>query len=346
MAITQGVGPHNGWVEVNGQRFQVISGNVHETSTNTGCTMRARLPLNAPGYLEAFAGLRGSDTDVTVIVLAHGSEANLFKGKLIKIEFSLVQGFIDLQGDNGHQELHDHKTTDSWTNATGTKVVSDLVGRLGIPFIGGAQSKAMIGKKIGQDFVALTDNVSYMMKIHKCAEFDGVRAFFDRNGSFRYQKAGQGGSNSVMWNRPTSQKPMVSDTLDLRIIYNLPAGDTLNGEQTSYQTDKKQNSSAKATVQGGPKQRQYYGDTPPNQQQEQNYQRVTSALDSMAQHEFQLNCTVVGDPDIDATKQITLSGTQFFDMSYPIDSVDHNFGVNGYTTTVNGKTAGQGRSAQ
>src|SRR5215469_3785648 len=343
MAIVQGVDPHNGWVDVGGQRFQVIHGQVVESSINESGTLRATVPLNAPGYLEALAPIVGTTKKVKAIVLAHGSEWTLMTADITKIEFCLVAGTIEIHGDNGMQVLNEHKTTDTWTNKKGHEIVQDLVGRLGIPFSGVA-SKVMAGKKVGQDYVRLTDGISYMMAIHKHAEFDGVRAYMDRNGTFQYRPPGTGGDYAVNWQRPTPQRPMLSDCLDLRITHNLLASADQDGTLTSYLPAEKKNVTVKSSVPGSGDSKKYYHDQP-NLQQEQAYQRLNSLLWQQAMHEFSLSCTVVGDPSVDASQQVTLSGSQFFDQGYPIDTVTHVFGINGYTTTINSKNAGKGRSA-
>jgi phage protein D len=64
-----------------------------------------------------------------------------------------------------------------------------------------------------------------------------------------------------------------------------------------------------------------------------------------AGHEITITATVVGDPDCKPGMALELQGTAF-SGKYPIESVSHQFGMSGYTTTITAKGPSKGRSAE
>ena len=58
-----------------------------------------------------------------------------------------------------------------------------------------------------------------------------------------------------------------------------------------------------------------------------------------------MSATVVGDPSVQAGMGLQLSGSNFFDQVFDIDTVTHDFGMGGHLTHITARSAGQGRSA-
>jgi hypothetical protein len=343
MAITSGVAPHNGWVEINGSRFQVVSGLCSFNSLNSINEINAKIPLTP--YFNQIVGLTGYNTvKCKAIVLTHGSEWTLNpQGFFVKsITFNLTNTWIQIYCHDPFTAMESQRTTDTWTNKKGHEIAQDLVGRLGLSF-SSTPSKVMAGRKIGKEFVKLTDNVTYLHAIHKLAEMDGKRVYADENGTVNYKEPGTGSTYSVMWRKPTPQQPMVSDCLNLSVIHNLDASGTQSAKIPSWKPDKKQTNTGTYTIPGTGETRQLYSD-PDNLEMDQAQQKALADAERDASHEWEISATVVGDPSVKVDGKVQLTGTgSALDQSYPIDSVVHNFGYNGYTTTINAKTKGQGR---
>jgi hypothetical protein len=340
VAIVAGVDPHNGWLEVQGTRYQCITGTVTQRAIIMSSEFDVKLPLEAPGYLEAFAGMAGK-VPIQVVVRAHGSETAIIKGNIDKIEFGLVPGIIKVYGRDDTTALHEKRTTDKWVNRKGSDIVTDLAQRAGLKASAQA-SKTYAGKKIVQDFVKLTDNISYFMAIHKLAEFDGMRVFMDKNGVLNYKASGSGGDYPVYWQRPQPGKPMVSDCLDLRIIHDMLASCEQNCTVNSWNNREKKVETSNYIVPGAQPPRITLQDIG-NLKNEQTTALAFNLAHSYANHEFEIRAVVVGDPSIDVSQNVVLSGTGFFDQPYAIDTITHEFGINGYTTTINSKNAKEGR---
>jgi hypothetical protein len=348
MAIVSGVKPHNGWVEIGGAgRFQVINGQVEYNAVGgTNNNMDVTLPLNAPGYLEAIAPLTGNmSVDITAIVLSQGGEQPLNNApfKIKKITFQLTATKILIHAEDDFSQLNQMRLNDSNTNMKGNEIVDKWVsGTAGLPFVSDP-SNVFAGRKIGQDHVKLTDNISIMTAGHKMAETDGMRFYMDQNGVVNYKKAGSGDTYSIYWRQPTPQNYMVSDALDIKVIHNLDASGTWEHTQKSYDPSRKKTETATHTIQGSGKTIQSYQDTP-QRDEDQTFNDAMVAAERGASHEWECQTTIVGDPSVTVDMNLQLSGpTDPLSQTFPIDSIVHNFGINGYTTTINGKTKDKSR---
>ena len=74
-------------------------------------------------------------------------------------------------------------------------------------------------------------------------------------------------------------------------------------------------------------------------------QHAKSRANELARHEFTVTATVVGDPTVQAGMSLSLSGTDFFDQSFEIDTVQHDFGMSGHLTHITARSAKTGRTA-
>jgi hypothetical protein len=74
-------------------------------------------------------------------------------------------------------------------------------------------------------------------------------------------------------------------------------------------------------------------------------QFAKSMATEKARHELTVSATVVGDPTVQAGMGLQLSGTHFFDQTYDIDTVHHDFGMPGHRTHITARSAKDGRSA-
>jgi hypothetical protein len=343
-AITKGVAPENGWVEINGQRFQVIHCSVTFTSTGADNKLNAKLPLTPKGYFETLVPLTGNEQKISAIVQGQSGTYTLMQNATIKeIVFELTHTTINIQALGGLYKLAEHKTTDTFTNQKGHQVVGTYVQRVGLPFSAMA-SKVMAGKKVGQDYVKLTNGDSYFTVAHMLGQLDGRRLYMDEQGTVNYKPAGTGDTYSVHWKKPDSSHPMVSDCLDIRVRHNLDASAPRQVTVSGWKHSEKKNNTATYTAPGTGTPIQDYQEIP-NVEPTQAQEYALNKAEQGASHEWELQVTVVGDPSIKVSGNIQLSGTgTVMDQTYPIDTVTHNFGINGYTTTVNskGKKGGNG----
>lgn len=347
MAITNRVGPHNAWL-IAGGSFQCIEGSAELYSTGAVGVIRTKHPLNAPGYMEAFAGMEGIDAEVMVETAFDTQK--IAKGKISKIEFDLIGGVIHVRAEDAMAELNKIKTNTSFKNQMGGQIIQQMCQQAGIPCKADSGT-VMAGKKTKDDYVKITSNQSIASVINRLSQFDNARYWVDKEGVLNYKipgdQGGGGGSYEIFWKQPTASSPMVSDCLALIVIHNTYAAEAQGANSNSWQPYEKK------LVQGQTGASMPSAGTPgvtagaltytfdnPNDDKQQAQQRADAAYKIAGSHEYEIHATFVGDPNIDPSMSITLSGGSPFDGTYPIDKVTHVFGMRGYTTSVNSKGKG------
>ncbi len=83
----------------------------------------------------------------------------------------------------------------------------------------------------------------------------------------------------------------------------------------------------------------------PNLLQDQVERHAKSQANEKARHELTVSATVVGDPTVNASMGLSLSGTDYFDQTFDIDTVRHDIGMSGYLTHITARSAKAGRVA-
>jgi len=342
MAITSGAGPHSAWVTVDGSTFPVEHGSVEQHKTRKTSTFSAVIPLNYPGAEQALAGI--GDNVTTVSVLTRGMQGTLFTGETDTTEFDYIGGVIRLSGRDKSAKLHEMKSSEKWQNKKGSEIVQDLAGRAGLSVTADASS-VMAGKMLEQDYVRLSDNVSFAYVIHKLAQLDGARWWVDQNGTLQY-RIGPGGSGSYNLNyqRPTPGFHAIADFMVLKIRRNVQAGKSVSVNVKSWHPKKKKVFEYTSNVegQGGPIEHKY---EIPHLLDDHVKQYAKSKADEHARHELTLHATVAGDPAINVAMELALNGTGTFDQSYEMDTVHHEFGMSGHRTSITARAGKGGRSA-
>jgi hypothetical protein len=343
MALTSGAGPHQAWLTVNGSQFPIEHGSATLSAARKSSTFSGILPLSYPGAAETFANLGSNQSSITV--QTRGVSAQLITGEIDDVDFDFIQRTINYTGRDTSAPLHDNKSSEKWQNKMPSDIVSDLIGRIGLTGNVTASS-LMAGKQVQQDFVHLSDNVSYAYTISKLAQFDGARWWVDGSGQFHYVPYGSPvGSYSIMVNQDV--EPISSDCIQLRVKRNIQAGKNIAVTVKSWSPRKKQmfgyTSNVESSTGGG-------GTNPynyhiPNQQQDHVTKHAQSQANEKARHEFTVTATVVGDPTVAAGMGLSLTGTDYFDQTFDIDAVQHDFGMPGHTTNITARSAKTGRSA-
>jgi len=339
MAITTGAGPHAAWLSVNGYAFPIESGSVSQQAKRRTSDFTASIPMGLDGAADLIAVENGSAATVTV--MARGKTETIFTGRVSKVTCDFIGRTISVIGHDHSSELHHRKTSEKWQNKLPSDIVNDLIGRVGLS--GNVTSSAlMAGKKLEQDFIKLSDNVSYAQVIHKLAELDGARWFVDGKGKFHYVPLGSGsGSYSISIDQ--SRQPISSDCLALRVSRNLEAAKDIEVSVKAWHPKKKQVASYTSTVAGAGGTHSYNYHIPTLEIDHVRQHAQSQAMER-ARHELTVRATVVGDPSVSAGMALQLSGTDF-DQSYDIDAVHHQFGMSGYTTSITARAAKAGRVA-
>ncbi|MET4483026.1 hypothetical protein ABIB66_007591 [Bradyrhizobium sp. F1.13.3] len=337
MAITTGVGPHAAWLSVNGTAFPIEHGSVSQHAKRKSADFSASLPLSFPGAAD-LAGI--ADNTATMTVMARGQTSTVFTGEIKRVGVDYIGRTINVYGQDNSSKLHHNKTSEKWQNKLPSDIVQDLIGRVGLS--GNVTSSAvMAGKKLEQDFIKLSDNVSFAQVIHKLAELDGARWFVDANGQFHYLPFGSStGAYSIQINQDT--RPISSDCLALRVSRNVEAGKKIEVSCKAWHPKKKQVFAYTATVEGsgGPHSYSYHI---PTLEMDHVKKYAQSQAKERARHELTVNATVVGDTAVAAGMALQLTGTEF-DQSFEIDAVHHEFGMSGYTTSITARSARAGRT--
>jgi phage protein D len=339
MAISSGVGPHAAWLNVNGATFPIEHGSVSQNATRKSSTFSGLIPLSYPGAAETLAGL--GDNQATITVMTRGAISTLVTGEVDDTDFDLIGRTISFTGRDNSAKLHDNKTSEKWQNLKPSDIVSQLIGRVGLSGNVTASS-LMAGKQVQQDYVRLSDNVSFAYVIHRLAQLDGARWWVDPMGVFNYAPLGSPqGIYSITINQNTS--PISADCVELRIKRNIQAGKSVAVTVKSWHPKKKQVFSFTSNVEGngGPINYNYHV---PNLLQDHVTKRAQSRAAEKSRHELKVEATVIGDPSVQAGMGLQLSGTNFFDQTFDIDSVHHDFGMPGHLTHIVARSAMQGRS--
>lgn len=223
MAITSGVGKHSAWLNAGG-RFLIERGQVQQSAQRKSSTFHCTIPISEKGAYDALAQI-GGDDEVTIEVMTRGATSTLITGTINDVDFDYIGRKITVTGRDKSAGLHENKSSEKWVNKSTTDVVRDLIGRIGM--VGKFDDmQNMAGKILEQDFVKLSDNVSYAYVIHKLAERDGARWWVDAQGVFHYAKFNSPtGTYSIYVDQ--SSMPVRSDCLHLRVTHNKQAGKTI-----------------------------------------------------------------------------------------------------------------------
>ena len=339
MAISSGVGPHAAWLNVNGATFPIEHGRVSQSAERESASFSGAIPMSYPGATETLANL--GDNSATITVMTRGETGVLVAGEVDEVDFDFIRRIIKFSGRDASAKLHDNKTSEKWLNKLPSDIVSDLIGRVGLS--GNVTSSSlMAGKKLTQDFVKLSDNVSFAYVIHKLAEFDGARWWVDPNGTFHYVPFGtNAGSYSLSINQ--DMQPISSDCIELHVRRNIQAGKTTKVKIKAWHPRKKQLFNAESNVEGngGPTIYNYHI---PALSQGHVDKYAKSLAAERSRHEIVVNATVVGDLSVQAGMSLQLNGTDYFDQQLDIDEVHHDFGMSGHRTHIAARSAKKGRA--
>jgi hypothetical protein len=339
MAITSGAGPHLAWLTVNGTTLPIENGSVSQNAKRKTSSFSAVIPMSYPGAAATLASL--GDNEATVKVSTRGAEATLITGEVDVTNFDFIGRSIQVSGRDKSAKLHDNKTSEKWLNKKPSEIVQDLIGRVGLS--GNITASAlMAGKKLEQDFVHLSDNVSFAYIIHKLSQFDGARWWIDAQGQFNYLPLGsQQGVYSIQINQ--NGEPIRSDCMVLRVSRNIQAGKTISTTVKSWHPKKKQVFGHQAQIagNGGPVNYNYHM---PSMLQDHVTKHARSQAAEKARHELTVQATVAGDPSAQAGMGLQLSGSTYFDQVFDIDTVHHEIGMGGHTTSITARSAKSGRN--
>lgn len=339
MAITSGAGPHFAWLNVAGATLPIIHGQVTQSAKRKTSSFHCVIAMDFPGAADTLASL--GDNTATVSVLTLGQTRTLITGEVDATNFDFIGRKIIVTGRDKSAKLHDNKTNEKWQNKLPSDIVKDLTGRVGLSGTI-TSSKLLAGKKLVQDFIKLSDNVSYAYVIHRMAEFDGARWFVDPNGNFYYLPFNSPiGTYSLNIDQDS---PIKSDCLSLMIKRNVQAGKAVVVDVKSWHPRDKQVHQYQSTVpgNGGPINYNYHI---PTLTQDHVTQHARAQAAEKARHEFTVSATVVGDPTVCAGMSCSVNGTRYFDQTFEIDTVTHDIGMSGHRTHITSRAPKKGRSA-
>ena len=245
MAISSGAGPHFAWVSVGGGTFLLNDGSASQNATRKSSTFRGELPLNSPGAAAVFGPLGANSA--SIVVSTRGVEATLIAGEIDSVEFHYRSGLISFSGRDQSAKLHATKSSEKWTNQSGSSIVQQLAGRVGLGFSGDA-STLMAGKQTQIEYAKLTEGISYAAVIHRLAELDGAR-WWVKNGVLHYQSVNNPqGTYTIYWNMG---RPELSDCLGLRISRDIQASKGAQVTVKSWHPKKKKVFTGQMSAGGG-----------------------------------------------------------------------------------------------
>lgn len=340
MAITSGAGPHFAFLNCNGS-WPIEHGSVEQQATRKSSTFSAAIPLSFPGAEATFATI--GDNTASIDVTTRGISGTLVTGEIDNVSIDYIGRTIRVSGRDKAAKLHENMSSEKWLNKKGSDIVSDLAGRIGLSVQVDA-SGLMAGKILQQDYVRLSDNVTFAQVIHKLAEFDGARWFVDPQGTLHYVSISNPSGIYTLNYVPPTNGPIIADFMQLTIKRNIPAGKTIKVTVKSWHPKDKKVYEKEATVEGngGPLTYNYHL---PNLKQDHVDQHAKTRANEAAQRELKLTASVVGDPNCNAGMGLQLTGTGFFDQQYIMDTVHHEIGMAGHRTNITAHAGKGGRSA-
>ena len=296
--------------------------------------------MDYPGALDALANI--GENSATITVQSAAGAGTLFTGEADTVEVDFIGTTIHVSGRDASAALHENKSSEKWVNKLGSDIVQDLAGRVGL-LVEADASSLMAGKLLEQDYVRLSDNVSFAYIIHKLAELDGARWWVDQNGTLQYRLLGNP-SGIYTVNYLNANGSINADCMVLRIRHNIQAGKTIAVTVSTWHPKKKQVFGYTSNVEGNRGQ-SVHNYIIPNLLQDHVTKYAKSRANELAKHEFTVHTTVVGDPSINVGMGLQVSGTGVYDQLYDMDTVHHEFGMSGYTTSITARSPKSGRSA-
>jgi prophage tail gpP-like protein len=335
MAISSGVGPHFAWAIVNGAQFPVESGTVHLTATKKPGIFSATIPMQYPGALAALAD--PGDNYTSIVVSTRGQTATLISGEIDDVEIEYVGGEyqIHICGRDPSAKLHDQKSSEKWVNKTPGEIITDLAGRVGLGVKIASPVAIKMQRKMKDDYTKLTDNISFAMVIHKLSEFMGAH-WYVKDGTLNIVPSDgstSSGYSVSVW--LDGEGRIVSDALALKIKHNVQAGKPIDLAVKSWHTRHEKVYEGQQQISGKGTTKKYRYNLP-NLTQEHVDQHAKSKAQDHKRNEIEITAQCVGDPSIDISQGLSISGTDF-DGTYTIDAIEHEFGYEGHTMTITAK---------
>lgn len=290
------------------------------------------MPMSLPGAEATFAGL--GDNVATIAVSSRGVSANILVGEVDNVDFDYTGRKIHASGRGIGAKLHENMTSEKFLNKKGSDIAKDFAGRVGLGFTGDA-STLLHGKLLQQDYVKLTDNVSFAYIIQKCAELDNARWFVDNNGTLNYlSTSNPSGTYSI--NYAYTGLEVISDAKHLRVAKNVQAGKNIVVMVRSWHSKDKQAYEDSATVDGNGGPLNYFYDIP-NLKKDHVKKHADSRSKEAARHRIRIDATVVGDPTCNVQMVLSVNGTSFAG-TYEMDCVSHIFGRGGHITHITARS--------
>ena len=339
MAVSSGVGRHFAYAIVNGAQFPLEKGSVHLTATKKSGTFSGEIPLLYPGARQTLANL--GDNSTSIVVTTRGQSGTLISGEIDDVDIDYVGSqIISISGRDASAKLHDQKSSEKWVNKKPDEIISDLAGRVGL----GVKIDALglkMQRLMKDDYTKLSDNISYAMVIHKLSEFMGAHWFVKDGVLNVVSQATQGGGYAINLSID-GQGRIVSDALSLKVKRNVQAGKPVKVTVKAWHTREEKVFTGQKTISGNGTAKEYVYHLP-NLTQDHVDQHAKAMSKDHARHEIEVTAECVGDPSIDISKSLTISGTDM-DGNYTIDTLEHSFGYEGHTMTITAKGPKSGRS--
>lgn len=340
MAITSGAGPHFAFLNVGGGSFPIERGSVEQQAVRKSSTFSAALPMSLSGATETFANL--GDNEATITVSTRGITGTLITGEIDMVHFDLIGRTIRVNGRDRSAKLHENMSSEKWINKNGSEIVTDLCSRIGLKCSAEASS-LMAGKMLQQDYVRLSDNVSFAKIIHKLAEFDGARWWVDATGTLNYVSAGSPAGMYTLNYVPPVNGYITADFMKLHITRNVQAGKDISVKVRSWHPKDKKVYEKEYTVGGNGKPLKYNYDLP-NLKQDHVDKHAKSRADEISRHELKLDASIVGDPSVNVAMGLVLTGTGYWDQVYEMDCIHHEIGMTGHRTHITARAPKSGRT--
>lgn len=346
-AITSGVRAVVGYLVVNGQNIPVLKAEAQQTANNQSGHFSATVALDAlPSGTDEdyFSNTSPIQAGIAVSTQAGVQPTTLIQGSVDTADFDYDVGLLNVTCNDATAPLHRNKSSEKFVNQQPPDIINTVAGRIGLSTQTDAFS-LFAGKIVQIDFAKMTEDISFGSILHKMTEFMGGLWYLDPQTQIVHVRIGSnatpsGGAYVITF---SPGPPRSGNFLTLRISRKVPHGQNTSVMIKGWHTKKKKVISSTKTLagQGGNLTYSYHV---PNVEQDHADQWAAAKLGNHTRHEISVSVECVGDPTIDISAGLQLSGTKF-DQSYDIDTIDHEIGERGYTMMIDAKSSKAGRSS-
>lgn len=323
-----------GYLQLNGTSLPVLELEAVQTATKQSGQFSAAVAID--GLPDGIEDMMATETQITgaVAVEIDGEMTVLQQGDIDTADFDLDTRVLTVSGRDASAKLHSQRSSEKFNNQTSSDIVSSVSQAAGV-VVQADSTDMKAGRFFQIDWTKITNNTSLGSLIHKLAEFEGA-SWYVKDDTLHFSAGNNSGSGQpYLVSYYADGQNVVGNFLTLRVSRNIPLHkDNVTTTVSSWHAKSKK---VYTGTQGAGKNTYKYH--APNHDQGHVDKLSKSKHADHTRHALTLSVEMVGDPSIDISQKLQLSGTKF-DGLFDIDRINHKVAERGYTMNIEAKTAG------